>query len=140
MKQTNRLIFVLSLLGIATAIYVLQSFLRHSSIICFTGGCEAVRKSPSSYLFGIFPVPAVGLIGYICLTLISFLKTIRDKPLYDKLLFGIALFGVCFVTWFTYTEIFIIHAICTWYLLSTLNMIAIFLILTFSHISKLVNK
>ena len=31
-----------------------------------------------------------------------------------KSILGIAIFGVLFVSWFTYTEVFIIKAICTW--------------------------
>ncbi len=76
-KSINRIIFVLSLAGVIMAVYVLQSFLRQSSIICLTGsGCEVVRKSAVSWPFGI-PVPAFGLVGYLGLTILSFLKTIQ---------------------------------------------------------------
>lgn len=128
MKHTNRIVFILSLVGIIIAVYVLQSFLRQASILCLNSGCELVRKNPASYLFGI-PVPAFGLVGYAGLAILAFLKTISDKRIYDKLMLGIAIFGVCFVSWFTYTELFVIRAICTWCFVSTLNMISIFFIL-----------
>src|SRR5689334_16695317 len=113
MKVRNRIMFVLSLLGLAVGSYVLQSFLRHSAIVCLNSGCELVRNHPSSYLFGI-PVPAFGVLGYSGIATLCFLKTIQNKQLYDVLLMIIASGGVLFVGWFTYTEITVIHAICSW--------------------------
>lgn len=123
----NRTIFILSLAGFFMAIYVLQSFLRQTSIVCISSGCEVVRKSLYSYPFGI-PVPAFGLVGYALLALLSFLRTTstRKELLYAML--GIALFGVCFVTWFTLTELFLIKAICTWCAISAINMVIIFIL------------
>jgi len=129
-KQLNRIIFVLSILGVATAIYVLQSFLRQTGVICLTGGgCELVRKSPVSYPLGI-PVPAFGLAGYLGLTILSFLRTLQlPSTMNHRLLtgmLGIAIFGICFVTWFTYMELFVIRGVCTWCLVSAVNMYVIF--------------
>jgi len=108
--------------------YVLQSFLRQTGIICLTGGgCEAVRKSALSYPFGI-PVPAVGVAGYTFLVILTFLRT-TNQQLSTKLLWwilGMAIFGVCFVTWFTYTELFLIKGVCMWCAISAVNMYIIF--------------
>jgi uncharacterized membrane protein len=122
----NRIIFVLSLAGLIMGVYVLQSFLRQSSIICLTGGgCEAVRKSTFAYPFGV-PVPLFGVIGYTAMMIMSFLRTtINDKRLLNGIL-GVSIFGICFVTWFTYTEIFIIKGICMWCAISAVNMYIIF--------------
>lgn len=132
-KTINRVVFILSLVGIAMAIYVLQSFIRQTGIVCVTSGCELVRKSPASYLFGFFPVPAVGLIGYTILAICAFLRTTRLNTRYStlvtRIMLGMATFGVLFVTWFTYTEIFIIKGICTWCALSAVNMVVIFTLL-----------
>lgn len=128
----NRVIFVLSLLGIAMAIYVLQSFLRQSPIVCISTGCEVVRKSPASYPFGI-PVPAFGLVGYSLLALFSFLRTTGEKPWILKAMLGIAIFGVAFVSWFTYTELFVIKGVCTWCAISAVNMFIIFIMVIKSY-------
>jgi len=109
-------------------IYVLQSFLRQTGIICLSGGgCEAVRKSALSYPFGI-PVPAIGVVGYAFLVILTFLRTVNEK--FEKNLLsgilGMATFGICFVTWFTYTEIFLIKGICMWCAISAVNMYIIF--------------
>ena len=118
--------FILSIAGVIMAVYVLQSFFRQSSILCLTGGgCDAVRKSPVSYPFGI-PVPAFGLVGYIGLTVVTFLRTLGEKKWHMKTILGIAVFGICFVTWFTLMELFVIKGICMWCAISAVNMYVIF--------------
>lgn len=122
----NRMIFILSLVGIGIATYVLQSFLRDAPIVCINTGCELVRKSPASRLFGI-PVPGYGLVGYSMLATLAFLRT-TSNTLNEKLLpwiVGIATGGVLFVGWFTYTELFLIKAVCTWCAISAVNMLII---------------
>lgn len=128
----NRIIFFLALIGILMAIYVLQSFIRKTGIVCVTSGCELVRKSPSSYLFGFFPVPAVGLIGYSIIAILAFLRTTSNKTWILNGMLGMASFGVLFVSWFTYTELFVIKGICTWCALSAINMVIIFILLLLS--------
>lgn len=125
-NRTNRILFILSLLGIAIAIYVLQSFLRDAPIVCLNSGCEIVRKSPASKIFG-FPVPGYGLVGYTILAILAFLRTLSPK-LNKQLLpwiVGIASGGVAFVAWFTYTELFVIRGVCTWCAVSAVNMVTI---------------
>lgn len=122
--------FVLSIAGLLMGSYVLQSFLRQTGIICLTGGgCEAVRKSPLSYPFGI-PVPAIGVAGYTILIILTFLRTVNQKLEKNLLsgILGMATFGVCFVTWFTYTEIFLIKGICMWCAISAVTMYVIFVL------------
>jgi len=136
----NRLIFILSIFGIIMAIYVLQSFLRQTGVICLTGsGCEMVRKSSLSYIFGI-PIPAFGLVGYSGLALLSFLKTIKLSAIYyqlfSKIMLGLAIFGVSFVSWFTYVELFIIKGVCMWCAISAVNMYMIFGLLLFSKLKN----
>lgn len=125
-RMSNRLIFLLSLLGIGIAAYVLQSFLRQAPIVCINTGCEIVRKSPYSNLFGI-PVPGYGLVGYGLLAVLAFLRTTSSKL--NKTLLpwiaGIASGGVAFVGWFTYMELFVIRGVCTWCAISAVNMVTI---------------
>ena len=125
-RKLNRLVFVLSLVGIILAVYVLQSFIRQSPIVCLNSGCEIVRKSPESFLFGFLPVPAVGLVGYSILAVLAFLRTSNKNPNLMYGILGMSLFGVVFVSWFTYTEIFIIKAVCTWCAVSAVLMLTIF--------------
>ncbi len=118
----NRCMFVLSIVGIVIAIYVLQSFIRQSPIVCVNEGCELVRKNPASYLFGI-PVPGFGLVGYSIIAILAFMRTFSsDKRLLYGIV-GVGIFGVSFVAWFTWTELFVIRAICTWCAVSAVNMV-----------------
>ncbi len=126
LKSLNRIIFILSIAGLLMGLYVLQSFLRQTGIVCLSGGgCEAVRKSTLSYPFGI-PVPAIGVAGYTFLMVLSFLRTIKNNKGLLWGIFGMGLFGICFVSWFTYTEIFLIKGICMWCGISAINMYIIF--------------
>jgi uncharacterized membrane protein len=125
MKNYNRYIFILSLLGVIVSSYVLQGFLRGKAIVCVNTGCELVRKNPASYILGI-PVPAFGFAGYICLTILAFFRTIKEKKWQLPLMLGITIFGVLFITWFTLTEIFVIHGMCTWCGVSGIIMFAVF--------------
>jgi len=125
-KQLNRVIFILAIVGFVIAAYVTQSFLRQVGIICVTGGgCELVRKSPASYIYGI-PVPAVGLVGYAIIAILTFLRTSSNNKNLLKGILGMTAFGVAFTSWFTYTEIFVIKGICTWCAVSTVNMFVLF--------------
>lgn len=134
----NRVIFILAVIGILIASYVTQSFIRNTSIVCVNSGCELVRKSTSSYIYGI-PVPAFGLIGYSIIAIASFLQTIKVRKFLSQVILGVSVFGVCFVSWFTYTEIFIIKGICTWCAISAVMMIFIFLLslYSFKHFPKI---
>jgi uncharacterized membrane protein len=125
MMTLNRIMFVLAIIGILIAVYVTQSFLRKVGIVCATGGCEAVRKSPASYIYGI-PVPSVGLLGYAVIAALAFLRTSNPNKNLLKGILGMTAFGVAFTSWFTYTEIFIIKGICTWCAISTVNMFVLF--------------
>src|SRR3989338_5378210 len=91
-RKLNRIIFILSIIGIILGI----------------------------------PVPAFGLIGYTLLAILTFLRTTSRYIRLSQWMVGIATFGIVFVSWFTYTEIFIIKAVCTWCAVSTVNMFAIF--------------
>lgn len=130
----NRIIFVLSIIGIIIAAYVTQSFLRGSPIACVNEGCELVRKNPASYLWGV-PVPAVGLVGYSLLAVCAFIRTLSEKNMKQFLypILGIATFGILFVSWFTYTELFVIRGICTWCAISAFNMFIIFILAVLSY-------
>ena len=135
-KLLNRVIFFLSILGVLIALYVTQSFVRKTGIVCLNTGCEQVRKNPASYIFGI-PVPVFGFIGYSFIAILAFLRTTTNYELRTKLLLtwmlGISTFGVLFVSWFTYTELYIIQAVCTWCVVSAINMVFIFILTLYTY-------
>lgn len=136
MKQTvllNRIIFILSIVGIIIAAYVTQSFLRKAGIICISSGCELVRKNPASYFWSI-PVPSVGLFGYAIIAILAFARSSSKNINLLKGIVGMTAFGVCFTLWFTYTELFVIRGVCTWCAISTVNMFVLFLLALKSYL------
>ena len=137
----NRILFILAIVGIAIASYVLQGTLRHTTVVCLTNGCELVQKSPYSRLFGI-PVSAYGLVGYSLLTMLSLLWSFHpDKRIYRAML-AIAAGGTGFVLWFSSVQALKIGGFCMWCMLSTVNMITIFLLLgsEFTRTMKKITK
>jgi uncharacterized membrane protein len=128
-KTLNRIIFILAIFGICTASYVAFTWLTGSPIVCITGGCETVRKNPVAWPFGI-PFPLIGLVGYLFIAIMSFLKTLNknwEKGI-NKAILGFAGFGVCLVSYFTFLETFVIKGYCMWCIFSAINMLVIFLL------------
>ena len=129
----NRLIFVFSLIGVIVAGYLWFMHAHPQDIPCGgSGGCEQVANSPySRFPPGVGPpVAAYGTLGYLALTVLSFLRTLpgtaeRDRRLL-ALLLATATFGLAASLWLTYVEIFWIKAICRWCVGSQLIMLLLF--------------
>jgi uncharacterized membrane protein len=128
----RRAIAVLALLGALDATYLLLGKLGITSgyVCSVTGGCEVVNTSPYSELLGI-PVAVIGLLGYVA-TLIVALAAIQPRWLSDRrpdLLLGLLSgIGVAFSLYLSYTELFVLHALCQWCLVSQALIIAIFVL------------
>lgn len=128
----NRVIFLLSLVGVGVASYLLYSYLNHTPLLCLNKGCEVVRQSEYSALFGI-PVPAIGLLGFSVIALVTMIRTFLKKTVLDIGLLLISFIGFLFVSWFTYVEIFLIKAICSWCVVTAILMTIIFILAIRSH-------
>jgi uncharacterized membrane protein len=129
----NRLIFVFSLIGVIVAGYLWFMHAHPADIPCGPShGCEQVANSPySRFPPGVGPpVAAYGTLGYLALTVLSFLRTLlgtaeRDRRLL-ALILAAATFGLAASLWLTYVEIFWIKAICRWCVGSQLIMLLLF--------------
>jgi len=124
-----RLILVLSLLGIALSGYLTYVHFNRSEGWCpIGGGCQDVWDSEYSMLLGI-PVALLGLLGYIALFGMSYLRLyypelgiVESFPTYMLI---ISIIGAGFSTYLTLIEIFVIQAVCDWCLSAFLVMMAI---------------
>ncbi len=112
-NRKNTIIFALALVGLFIAIYLTKQYLTHSTVICFTGGCEKVRLSPYSKIAGVY-IPIYGLIGYSLIVLMAFLRTLNAE-LEKKLLkpiFVVAIGGLLFSAYNNFVDWFIIKSFC----------------------------
>lgn len=121
-KISNRIVFVLAVLGMCIAGYVAFTWLTGSPIVCISGGCETVRKNPFAWPFGI-PFPLFGLAGYLIIAILSFLNTASNNyKKYHNFILGMAIFGSLLVTYFSFLEAFVIRGFCMWCVFSAIDM------------------
>jgi uncharacterized membrane protein len=124
---SNRVIFILSLLGLAVASFLFYEYHIAGTIVCPTGqGCDIVRLSPYSSFFGI-SIPLLGIIFYLTMAILAVVRTHSISSKIHTLQQLIAVFGVGFGIYLTYLEIFVIKAICFWCVISFIISIGVLL-------------
>jgi uncharacterized membrane protein len=111
--------FVLAVLGIGVAAYLVYVHYAHLKPVCgIVHGCETVQKSEYSKLAGI-PVADLGLVGYVVI-LGSLLAPQTEMARMVGALTALVGFG--FSMYLTYRELFTIDAICAWCVTSAVLM------------------
>ena len=124
----NRAIFGLSILGLIISAYLAYEYSLSTPIGCpIGGGCETVRQSAFSSMFGI-PIPYFGIAFYLSLAIFSITRVL---DLFDGkikfLIRLIAVVGFLFGAYLTFLEAFVIHAYCFWcvssFIISTLILV-----------------
>jgi uncharacterized membrane protein len=128
--RRRQAIAVLALLGALDAGYLLLAKLGYvESLACTVAhGCDLVNASEYSWFLGL-PVAGIGLAGYVVL-LVSALAGLQPRwaaeawP--DWALAALSGVAVVFTLYLTYTELFVLRAICQWCVLSQLIILAIF--------------
>ena len=115
--RVRRILPWLCLLGIGIAGYLSWVKLTDTKAYCGgIGDCSAVQNSPYAYILGV-PVAYLGLLAYVALLVVALLSQRLAPELRswaDLLFFGIAFAGTVFSAYLTYTELFLIRAICPW--------------------------
>lgn len=94
---------------------------------CGSGSCDLVNLSAWGSFLGI-PVAAWGMGYYATLFAVAFAgahERWSAHPMAARLLLLLAVWGVVFSTYLTYLELFVIHAICRWCVVSALLVVAI---------------
>lgn len=131
-KLSNRFIFILSLTGLAISAFLFYEYTFAGSVMCPLGqGCDIVRASPYSYIFGI-PLPFPGLLFYLAMAILAVVSS-HELPvkIVKKLQLLIASSGVVFGIYLTYLEAFVIKAYCFWCVLSFIISVVILLLILF---------
>lgn len=128
-NRIKTITWVTALVGLLTSGYLAYVKVFDTPIYCTPGigDCTTVNSSRYSELWGI-PIAIFGMLSYLAILLLVILGH-RSKLIkqYQVLaIFGISLFGFLYSLYLTYLEIFVIHAICQWCVLSGLCMTIIF--------------
>ena len=119
---------LLSAIGIFVALYLtLYKFGIIGELSCSVGSCETVNTSRWATFLGV-PVAAWGLgayAGLLALALIGLQPAFTDSRAVSWGLVALSGFSVAFSGWLTYLELFVIHAICMWCIISATIMLLI---------------
>ena len=128
--MTRRMLAALvALVGLFVAIYLtLYKAGVIGTLACGTGGCETVQLSRWSMFIG-FPIAAWGIVYYAAVFALTF-AGIQERWAASR---GLALttlvvtaWGVIFSAWLTYLELYVIHAICRWCVVSACLALVLF--------------
>ncbi|CAN5129934.1 hypothetical protein BH09GEM1_BH09GEM1_13500 [soil metagenome] len=122
---------LVALAGMFVALYLTLYKLGYiGTLVCAVGSCETVQTSKWATLLG-FPVGAWGVAYYVAvfaLSLAGLSAALSESRAVSRLLVGMTGFGVIFSLWLTYLELFVIHAICQWCVISAILATALFVI------------
>lgn len=125
----RQLLAVLSLAGVFLALYLtLYKTGVIGELACSVGKCETVNLSRWATLLGL-PVAAWGLGFYLVLFGVAMAGTTEryaDAPWVSTALVALTAWGVIFSAWLTYLELFVIHAVCMFCVVSAILVVVLF--------------
>ena len=130
--MTRRMIIAaLSLGGVGLATYLAMYKLGYiGTLACTVGSCETVNLSRWATMLGI-PVAVWGLGFYVMLFAVALLGTMErfaSAEWVSHALLALTGWGVVFSAWLTYLELFVIHAICMFCVMSAILITVTFLV------------
>ena len=117
----------LAALGALDAAYLTWIKFANTQALCTgAGGCEAVNTSVYSEINGI-PIAAFGLGMYLLIALLLGLENrVELARTYGRLaVFGLALTGTLYSAYLTYVELFVLHAVCPYCVISAVAVTAL---------------
>lgn len=138
--MTKRMIIAaLALGGLGLASYLALYKLGFiGTLACGAGGCETVQMSRWATLFGL-PVAVWGVGFYLALFVLALLGTTErflDEAWVSHALLVLTGWGVIFSAYLTYLELYVIHAICKFCVVSAILVTVLFLVSVFEWRSR----
>jgi uncharacterized membrane protein len=135
--MTRRMLTALvALAGLFVALYLaLYKAGVIGTLACGTGGCETVQLSRWATFLGV-PVANWGVAYYALVFGLALAATTErwgNSPRLDFSLWVLTGWGVLFSAWLTYLELFVIHAVCRFCVVSAIAAIALFAL---THIER----
>jgi uncharacterized membrane protein len=117
------LVALVALAGVFVALYLTLYKLGYiGTLACAVGSCETVQTSKWATFLG-FPVGAWGVAYYVfvlALAIVGLTGRFAESRGISQILVGVTAFGMLFSLWLTYLELFVIHAICQWCVISAI--------------------
>ena len=124
-------VMALAALGLGDSLYLTWVHATASKIACPIGSCDVVNASPYAEVWGL-PVAGIGVAGYLALLALGTMAwragDEAERRGWLRWVFGGSLAGVLYATYLTYLELFVIHAICFWCVVSAIAITLICLI------------
>jgi uncharacterized membrane protein len=123
------LVPLLALIGAGVASYL--AYIEATGVIAVcgpVGDCNTVNQSDYARLFGMLPIGALGLMGYVALALAWAASRYASESvaLWSRVsLLVMAVGGTLFSIYLTFLEPFVIGATCAWCLTSSIIMTAL---------------
>jgi len=120
---------LLAFLGLFDSLYLLWTYTSPSTpMVCLGTGCETVRLSAYSHLWGV-PMPVFGVAGYLLVALLIVAESLMVPAVAGEAryaLAGVTGFGFLYSLYLEYIQGFVIHAFCAWCIMSGVVMTALF--------------
>jgi uncharacterized membrane protein len=108
------LLMILDLVGLVIASYLSTVELQGDVPFCgVLHGCEEVARSPYSRI-GPIPVAVFGVVLSLVLFALAFAWWRSNDGRLLAAHYALSLVGVMFEGYFTYVELFVLHAVCVW--------------------------
>ena len=124
-------IALLAMGGVVLAIYLsLYKLGMISELTCAVGSCETVQLSKWATFLGL-PVAVWGLGAYLTVLVVALVglqPAFAESRVVSWLLVGISTWSLLFSGWLTYLELYVIHAICMWCVVSAVLILIIFVL------------
>ena len=125
------LVATLALAGIFLSVYLALYKLGYIGVLtCSVGSCEVVQTSRWATFLGL-PVAVWGVGFYVTAFAVAMAGVhgrLADSPAPSVALVALSGWGVLFSAWLTWLELFVIHAICQWCVVSAILVTVIFVV------------
>ena len=122
---------LVALAGLFVALYLTLYKLGYiGTLACAVGSCETVNTSKWATFLGA-PVGAWGVAYYSAVLVVAIAglrPALSDRISVSQLLVGMTGVGLLFSAWLTYLELFVIHAVCQWCVISAILAAILFVI------------
>ncbi len=124
-KKILLILLILGIVGFADAAYLTATHYGGTSLVCSVfNGCDKVTSSVYAAWGGI-PVALVGMFYYAAIVIVAGLAVWKDKK-YVLWIVGVSALGLFASIWFVYLQAFVLHAFCTYCLISAAVTFTIF--------------